>query len=66
MSLLRTGYLSSTANVLKAVPRLVMSIRETFSNPVALKDLNKYVKVAVMQISTVFGTGYHVPLQGVL
>ena len=66
MSLLRTGYLSSTANVLKGSPKTCHVNKRNFSNSVALKDLNKYVKVAVMQISTVFGTGYHVPLEGVL
>ena len=62
-SLWRTRYFSSTANVLTS---FCMSIRETFSNSVDLAVSNEYVKVDVMQISTVLGPVYLVASQRVL
>ena len=44
----------------KADPRFCMSIRETFSNSIALTLTNKYNKRAGMQCSTVLGHVYHV------
>ena len=44
----------------EVVPRFGVSIRETFSNSIALPVLNKYDKGALVQISTVFGPVYHV------
>ena len=43
-----------------------MSIREIFSNYIALKVINKYDKGALMHFSTVFGPASHVALQMVL
>ena len=66
LSLIRTGYLSSAANVLKAVPRFGVSIRETFSNSIDLAVIPEYDISAVMVISAVLGLINHVPCQNVL
>ena len=63
---MRTGYLSSTANVLKAVSRFGVSIRETFSNSIDLAVIPEYDISAVMVISAVLGLINHVPCQNVL
>ena len=60
LSLLRTGYLSSAANVLTSSPRFGMSMRETFSNSIDLAVINEYDKGAVMQLSGLVRDVYHV------
>ena len=50
----------------QAVARFGMSIRETFSNSIALAGMNKNGKGAMVQISTVFGLVYHVAFGRVL
>ena len=50
----------------ETVRRFCILLKETFSNSIALTLINKYAKSAVVQISTVFGPGYHVALRGVL
>ena len=52
LSLLRTGYLSSVANVLRSSPRFSMWIRGTFYNSVSLPVTKEYEQGTVMQIST--------------
>ena len=66
LSLWRTGYFSSAANVLTSSPKICMSIRETFSNSIDLSVVKEYDKSAVMQISTVLGHVYHVACRRVL
>ena len=66
LSLLRTGYLPSAANVLTSSPRFGMSIRETFSNLIDLAVINEYDKGAVMQISTVLRHVDHIACRSVL
>ena len=66
LSLLRTGYFSSSGNGLASSPKVFMSIRETFSNSIALAVINEHDKGAVMQISTVFGHIYHIACQSIL
>ena len=60
LSLLRRGYFSSAANVLKSSPKTCMSIRETFSNSINLAVTNESDKGAVMQIWIMLGHVYHV------
>ena len=66
LSLLRTGYLSSAANVLTSSPRFGMSMRETFSNSIDLAVINEYDKGDMIQISTVLGHFDHVAYRRVL
>ena len=66
MALVRTGYFSLAANVLKAVKRFGIFLRETFFNSIDLAVINQYDEGAVMQISTVLGHVYHVACQRVL
>ena len=41
-----------------------MSIRETFSNTISLPGTNEYDQGTLMQISTVLGHVYHIPIEG--
>ena len=66
MALVRTGYFLSAANVLKAVKKFAIFLRETFFNSIDLAVINQYDESAVMQISTVLGHVYHVACQRVL
>ena len=59
-SLLRTGYLSSGANVLTSSQRFYILIRETFFHSIDFAVINEYDKGTVMQISTVLWHGYYV------
>ena len=43
----------------QGLPRIDVSIRETFSNSISLTLINKYDKGAMMQISKVLGHVYH-------
>ena len=56
----RREYLPSAVKVLTNSSKILHSLRETFSNPIAFTFINKYRKHAVVQISTVFGTVYYV------
>ena len=60
LSLLRRESVSSAVNVLKSVLGFCLLLRETFSNSNTFTVINKYHKDAVVDISTVFGTVYHV------
>ena len=62
LSLLRREYLSSAViKLTNSLKNLHITRRgETFSNSTSFIFINKYCKGAVVQISTVFGTIYHV------
>ena len=66
LSLLRTGYLSSAANVLTSSPRFGMSMRETFSNSIDLAVINEYDKGDLIHISTMLTHIYDVACRRVL
>ena len=66
LSLLRTGYLSSAANVLWSSQRFYMSIIETFSNSISLPVANEHDKGVVMGIFTVLVHVYHISFLSVL
>ena len=66
LSLLRTGYFSSAANVLRTSPKISHVKKKTFSKSISLAVIDEYDKGAVMQISTVLGHVYHVACRRVL
>ena len=67
LSLIKTGYFSSAANVLlKTLPKFSMWIKETFSNSIDLAGTNKYDKSSVTQISKVLRHVCHVAYRTVL
>ena len=65
-SLLRTGYLSLGANVLRSSQRFYMLIIETFFDSIDFAVINEYDKGAVIQIPTLLGHVYHVACRRVL
>ena len=66
LSLLRTGYFSSAANVLTSSPKNMHVNHRDFSNSMDLAVTNEYDKDGVMQISTVLGHVCHVACWRVL
>ena len=60
LSLLRTGYPSSAANVLTSSPKNLHVNNRDFSNTIDFAVINEYNNDAVMQISTVLGDVCHV------
>ena len=60
LSVLRTTYFSSAANVLRSSTKIKRVIRVNFSNSLSMGAINKFDKGAVTQISTVLGHVYHV------
>ena len=66
MSLFSTEYLSSAVNTLTNSPNILQSLRETFSDSIAFRGINKYGKGVVVQISTVFRSIFYVTCQRVL
>ena len=56
----RKEYLSSAVNVLKTAVRFYIFLRETFIDLIAFSVINQYGKDAIVEISTVLGTVYHV------
>ena len=66
LSLLRTRYFSSAANVLSSSHRFYISIKETFSKSIFLPTTNEYHKGTLMQISTVLVHVYHIAFRSVL
>ena len=63
LSLLRREYLSSAVNVLSSGRKILDITNRDFFNSISLTGINKYDKVAVVQLLTVFGTIYHVACQ---
>ena len=59
MSLLRTGYFSSTANVLTSCPKIWDVNKREFSNSISLSVINESDQSAVRQFSKVLGNLYH-------
>ena len=57
---------SQCVKSLLTVLRVCISLRETLSGSITFTVINKFGKVAVVKISTVFGHVYHVPCQRVL
>ena len=49
----------------QTVVKFCISVRETFSNSISCRVINKHDKGAVLQIATVLGTIYHVACQRV-
>ena len=60
LSLLRTGYLSSAANVLTRSPKIRCVNKRVFLQLIGFTLINDYDKSAAMQISSVLGHVYHV------
>ena len=60
LSLLRTGYLSSPANVLTRSPKIRCVNKRVFLQLIGFTLINDYDKGAAMQISSVLGHVYHV------
>ena len=52
--------------MLKTILRFCLSLRETFSNLIALTVISKSGKSGAIQISALFDTIYHVTCQSVL
>ena len=59
LSLLRTGYTSSAANVLRSSLKILDVNKIDFSNSIDLAVINKYDKGAVTQILKVIGNVHH-------
>ena len=57
--LLRTGYFSSTANVLTSCPKIWDVNKREFSNSISLSVINESDQSAVRQFSKVLGNLYH-------
>ena len=60
LSLLRTGYFSSIANVLTSSPKILHVNKRDLSNSIHLALVNEFGKESVMQISTMLGQVYQV------
>ena len=60
LSLLRTGYLSSAANVLTRSPKIRCVNKRVFLQLIGFTLINDYDKGAAMQISSVLGHVSHV------
>ena len=66
LSLLRKEYLSLAVTVLANSPKILHITNRVFSNSLSFTVTNKYGKMALVQISTVFATVYHVACPSVL
>ena len=65
MSLWRREFLSLAANVLTNSPKILQITKRDFFNSISFTVINKYDRGAAVQMSTVFGTVYHVACQKV-
>ena len=66
LSLLKTGYFSSAANVSTSSPKVWNVHKRDFFDLISLAVIDEYDKGVVMQITTVLGHVYHVPCRMVL
>ena len=60
LPLLRREHFSSAVNGLRKSPKILHTSHVDFLNPIFFTGINKYGKGAVVQISTVFRSVYHV------
>ena len=66
LSLFRTGYFSSAANVLRSPPKILHVNKSNFYSSIDLVAISEYDESAVTQISKVIGNVYHAAFRRVL